>query len=130
MAKARLDKWLWSVRLFKTRTKAGDYCRLGRVEINGQTAKASREVSVGDVISVRYTEFVRSVKVKDLLKSRVGAKLVEQYLLDVTAQEEIEKREIHRKMRTENRPRGTGRPTKKDRRTIDDYKEFDEYWEE
>ena len=130
MAKARLDKWLWSVRLFKTRTQAGDYCRLGRVEINGQVAKASREVVVGDVIAVRYTEFIRSVKVKDLLKSRVGAKLVEQYLLDVTPQEEIEKREIRRKMRTESRPRGAGRPTKKERRSIDDYKEFDEDWGE
>ena len=125
MAKARLDKWLWSVRMFKTRTKAADYCRLGRVEINGKTAKASRELTVGDVVAVRYTEFIRSVKVKDLLKSRVGAKFVEQYLIDITAPEELKKRELHRKMRAESRPRGVGRPTKKERRSIDEYKEFD-----
>jgi ribosome-associated heat shock protein Hsp15 len=122
----RIDKWLWAVRIFKTRSIASDKCKLGRIKINGALVKASREVSVDDVVSVQYNEYTRSVKVKNILKNRVGAKLVEQYLIDVTPQEEIEKLEIHRSMKTEFRPRGLGRPTKKERRTIDGFKGFGE----
>ncbi len=125
MNAVRLDKWLWAVRLFKTRAKATNYCRLGKVKINGALAKASREISVGDVIDIKYNEYTRSVRVKELLKNRVGAKLVEIYAEDITAEAELEKLKIHRSMKTEFRPRGMGRPTKKERRIIDGFKGFD-----
>ena len=124
MQKIRLDKWLWAVRMFKTRTQANDYCRLGRVEVNGQTAKASREIERGDEISVRYPEYTKKVRVKEVLKTRVGAKLVEDFMEDITLPEELERLELHRKMRMEMRPRGQGRPTKKERRLIERFKKY------
>ncbi len=125
MTAVRLDKWLWAVRLFKTRAKATHFCRLGKVKINGALAKASREIVPGDVIEIKYNEYTRSIRVKELLKNRVGAKLVEIYMEDITEPDELEKLRIHRSMKTEFRPRGTGRPTKKERRIMDGFKGYD-----
>jgi ribosome-associated heat shock protein Hsp15 len=119
----RLDKYLWCVRKYKTRSLATAEVRKDKVQINGEDAKASREVKVGDVIDFRKDGVVYSLKVKDLPKSRVGAKLVEQYIEDVTANSELEKQDFMRMMRGFNRAKGTGRPTKKDRRDLDDFKD-------
>jgi ribosome-associated heat shock protein Hsp15 len=115
----RLDKFLWSVRLFKTRNQATDACRGGKVSIEGFIAKASREVKVGDEIEVRQSGFKRRIKVKVLLEKRVGAKLVSEYILDITPVEELERLQLIREMHYENRGRGMGRPSKKERRDID-----------
>ncbi|MDD2192064.1 MAG: RNA-binding S4 domain-containing protein [Bacteroidales bacterium] len=119
----RLDKWLWSVRLYKTRALATDSCRLGKVTHKGIIAKASKEVNVGDVYEVNIDQLKRIVEVKELLGTRVGAKLVEKYMIDLTPKEEYERIEIARKFAFEQRDRGAGRPTKKERRDIDTFKD-------
>jgi len=115
----RLDKWLWSVRVYKTRRLAIEACRSGRVFLNGEAAKPSRSVQCGDEIEARTPSFDRKVRVSGLPKRRVGAKLVEEFLDDLTPQEEYER---GRKTAIEGvlgRARGLGRPTKRDRREID-----------
>lgn len=115
----RIDKWLWAVRLFKSRTLAAAACSAGKVEVNGQTVKASRELRIGDIIKADIEPVIRTVKVTGLIEKRVGAKLVPQSLEDLTPPEE------YAKPREKNlggfvfRPRGAGRPTKKDRRKIE-----------
>jgi ribosome-associated heat shock protein Hsp15 len=119
----RVDKWLWAVRLYKTRTLATEACKAGRVKIAGQPIKASRVLKIGDEIEVHLGSLNKTVKVKELLHNRVGPKLVEQYLIDLTPIEEYERLELIREFNYEKRPRGTGRPTKLDRRQIERLKE-------
>lgn len=119
----RVDKWLWTVRLYKTRTLATEACKAGRVKIAGQPIKASRVLKIGDEIEVHLGSLNKTVKVKELLHNRVGPKLVEQYLIDLTPIEEYERLELIREFNYEKRPRGTGRPTKLDRRQIERLKE-------
>ncbi|PKP04676.1 MAG: RNA-binding protein [Bacteroidetes bacterium HGW-Bacteroidetes-6] len=119
----RVDKYLWTVRVFKTRTIATEACRTGRVNINGSEVKAAREVIVGDSISIRLQSFTRTVVVVGFPKARVGAKLVAQYMVDKTPEEEIKKLELARERLVFQRPKGTGRPTKKDRRELDEWME-------
>lgn len=119
----RVDKWLWAVRLYKTRTLATEACKAGRVKIAGQPIKASRVLKIGDKIEVHLGSLNKTVKVKELLHNRVGPKLVEQYLIDLTPIEEYERLELIREFNYEKRPRGTGRPTKLDRRQIERLKE-------
>ncbi len=118
----RLDKWLWAVRLFKTRTAAADGCRLGRVLSAGQPVKPSREVKVGDRFEVKQEWLTKTVAVKALLHQRVAAKLVSEYLDDLTPPEELEKarqqREEHR-LATPSFAPGLGRPTKQQRRELE-----------
>ena len=114
----RIDKWLWAVRLYKTRTQASDGCRGGKIKIDGQNVKPSRDIKEGDEIEVQLSVIRKKVKVKQLLKNRVSAKLVENYLEDLTPVEEYEKLDMMKQLNHEKRDRGTGRPTKKDRRTI------------
>jgi ribosome-associated heat shock protein Hsp15 len=114
----RIDKWLWAVRLFKTRTQASDACKGGKIKIAGQNAKPSREIKKGDEIEVQLAAIRRKVRVKELLKNRVAAKLVNDYLEDLTSPEEYEKLEMMKQLNYERRERGKGRPTKKERRTI------------
>jgi len=114
----RIDKWLWAVRLFKTRSQAGEACKGGKVKIGGQSAKASREVKVDEIIEIQLQHIKRKVKVIKIVKNRVAAKLVPDLLQDLTPTEEYEKLEMMRFLNTEKRDRGIGRPTKKDRRTI------------
>lgn len=117
----RLDKFLWCVRKFKTRSLATEAIKKERVSVNEEPAKASREIRIGDLISYNREGITYSLKVKDLPKSRVGAKLVEEYIEDRTADAELEKKEFISMMRNLNRRRGTGRPTKKERRDLDDF---------
>jgi ribosome-associated heat shock protein Hsp15 len=117
----RLDKWLWAVRLYKTRSLATAACRAGHVKINGETVKPSRNVRLSDVITARIGELNRTVKVLGLLQQRVGPKLVDQYLEDQTpAAEYLRVAEDRLQPHAPRRPKGTGRPTKKERRQLDE----------
>jgi ribosome-associated heat shock protein Hsp15 len=115
----RIDKWLWSVRIYKTRNMAAEACRSGKVRINDKPVKPSHEVRLNEEISINLTPIVKTVKVVGLLKNRVSAKLVEDYLEDLTPQEEYDKLKLMRELNYEFRRRGEGRPTKKQRRMID-----------
>ncbi|MCF8228145.1 MAG: RNA-binding S4 domain-containing protein [Bacteroidales bacterium] len=115
----RVDKWLWSVRIFKTRSQATDACRKGKVKIDEQEVKPSREVRIGDIIKTDLKIFEKTVEVKELLDKRVSAKLVDKYMNDLTPQEEYDKPKKMRETNYEYRERGAGRPTKKERRMID-----------
>ena len=119
MSDIRLDKYLWAVRIFKTRSDAADAIRQNRVMVNNAYAKPSREVKVGDMISVRRERVTYSYKVLDLVSSRQGAKNVPQYCLNCTPQEELDKLNVPHETIFVFRDRGTGRPTKKERRDID-----------
>lgn len=118
----RIDKWLWAVRLYKTRALATDACRLGKVTYEGSVVKPSKIVKEGDVYVVNIDQLHRKVKVKQLLNNRVGAKLVENFLEDQTDIQEIERIRIAREYAFEKRDRGIGRPSKKDRRLLDEFK--------
>ena len=119
MSDIRLDKYLWAVRVFKTRSDAADAIRQNRVLVNDAYAKPSREVKVGDMISVRKERVTYSYKVLDLVSSRQPAKNVPMYCLNCTPQEELDKLNVPRETIFVFRDRGTGRPTKKERREID-----------
>jgi ribosome-associated heat shock protein Hsp15 len=116
----RLDKWLWAVRLYKTRSLATAACRAGHVKMNGESVKPSRNVRVSEVITARTGELNRTVKVLGLLEHRVGPKLVERYLEDQTpAAEYLRVTQDRLQPRAPQRPKGSGRPTKKERRQLD-----------
>lgn len=120
----RIDKWLWAVRVFKTRSMASDACRSGKVQINDQEVKPSREVKIQDVVKVRVNpQFTRTLVVLKSLSNRVGAKLVPEFANDITPPEEYEKLKLINEMNAEKRDRGIGRPTKKERRMIDKLKD-------
>ncbi len=116
----RIDKWLWSVRLFKTRSMATQACRAGKVKVEDQAVKPSREVQRGMIITIQSGPLQRSVKVLELLDKRIGAKLVSQYMEDLTPDEEYQKLEII-KSQAGMRPYRKGRPTKKERRDLDQW---------
>jgi len=119
MSDVRLDKYLWAVRVFKTRSDAADAIRLNRVMVNDAYAKPSREVKIGDRITVRRERVTYSYKELELVSSRQGAKNVTNYCLNCTPQEELDKPQPPRETLFVFRERGMGRPTKKDRRNID-----------
>ena len=119
MEEIRLDKYLWAVRIFKTRSDAADAIRNNRVTVNNSYAKPSREVKIGDILAVRRQAVTYQYKVLDLVSSRQGAKLVPNYCLDITPQEELDKLNAPRETIFVFRDRGTGRPTKKERRELD-----------
>lgn len=114
----RIDKFLWSVRIYATRSLATEECKKGRITIGGVEVKAARVVKVGDVILVRKNPVTYSYKVLELLGKRVGAKLVTQYIEDITSPEELLKLDDSHGGALFSRDRGAGRPTKKDRRDI------------
>ncbi|HRY34190.1 MAG TPA: RNA-binding S4 domain-containing protein [Bacteroidales bacterium] len=114
----RIDKWLWCVRLFKTRTQAVDACRGGKVKVNQQSVKPSREIHPGDVLIVNTGLLTRTIRVVALLPARVSARLVSGYMEDLTPAAEYEKLQMMRELNHEKWDRGVGRPTKKDRRRI------------
>ena len=130
MEDIRLDKYLWAVRVFKTRSDAADAIRNNRVMVNDAYAKPSREVKIGDRISVRRQAVTYQYKVLDLVSSRQGAKNVPQYCLDITPEEEKAKLNVPRETIFVFRDRGTGRPTKKERRELDSLMEGFFYAEE
>lgn len=121
MNEVRVDKWLWSVRIFKTRSIATDACKMNRVSINGQLAKASRTIRVGDIITVRKPPIEYSFKVLQLLNNRVGAKLVPEYMENITPREQYEILELQRISGFVDRAKGLGRPTKKERRDLEQF---------
>ena len=114
----RIDKFLWSVRVYATRSQATEECKKGRITIGGVTVKAARVVKAGDVILVRKNPVTYSYRVLELLGKRVGAKLVAQYVEDITPPEELQKLDDTNGGALFSRDRGAGRPTKKDRRDI------------
>lgn len=115
----RIDKWLWAVRIYKTRTMAGEACRAGKIKIDGIAVKPSRIIKPEDVITVSLGPLTRTVRVKALIHNRVSAKLVPDSLEDLTPAEEYERIKFMQELNAERRDRGTGRPTKKERRLID-----------
>jgi ribosome-associated heat shock protein Hsp15 len=117
----RVDKFLWCVRYFKTRSIATEACKQGKVRMNEAIVKPSREVFATDKIQIRKNQLNYQIEVLDIPKSRVGAKLVNLYINDITPQEELEKRELLKYSQDYYRKKGTGRPTKKDRRELDDW---------
>lgn len=117
----RIDKWLWAVRLFKTRSQASEDCKKGKVMINGIVAKPSREIKTGEIIQLRRPPITRSYKVLALTENRMGAKLVPEFMVETTSASELEILEMQKNMSFFNRERGTGRPTKKERRDLDDF---------
>ena len=120
MADARIDKFLWAIRAFKTRTDATDACKGGKVKIAGVNAKPSKEVKPGDILSVKKGSVTYTYKVLQPLERRVGAKLVPEYALNLTPAAELEKLRAPVETFFITRDRGAGRPTKKDRREIED----------
>lgn len=124
----RIDKWLWAVRLFKTRTDAAEACKANRVLVNGATVKPSREVKVGEVIAVRRMPVVYSFRILELVANRQPARNVPQFIEDVTPQEELDKMDMARAGAFAVRDRGMGRPTKKERRDIEEL--LDEFSED
>ena len=123
MSEARIDKWLWAARIYKTRTLASDACKNGRITINGAQAKPSRSVKPGDEVGVKKSPITYTFRVKQAIEKRVGAKLIPDVLENITAPEQYELLEMSRISGFIDRQRGTGRPTKKDRRALDDFSE-------
>ena len=121
MSEARIDKWMWASRIFKTRTIAAEACKKGRVAINGAQAKPARMVKPGDVIQVRKPPVTYSFKVLQAIEKRVGAKLVPEIMENVTTPDQYELLEMNKISGFVNRAKGTGRPTKKDRRDLDEF---------
>lgn len=119
----RVDKFLWSVRYFKTRSIATEACKQGKVRVNDQLVKPSREVYPTDKLVIRKNQINYEIEVLDLPPSRVGAKLVNLYITDITPKEAFEKLELLKYSQEYYRKKGAGRPTKKDRRDIDEWKE-------
>ncbi|WP_243349488.1 RNA-binding S4 domain-containing protein [Parabacteroides sp. FAFU027] len=121
MEEVRIDKWLWATRVFKTRTIAVEACKKGRIMIQNVTVKPSRMIRVGEVIQVRKPPVVYSFKVLALTDKRMGAKLVPEFMENVTPPEQYEILELQKIGGFVDRAKGTGRPTKKDRRDLDDF---------
>ncbi|HPW67591.1 MAG TPA: RNA-binding S4 domain-containing protein [Salinivirgaceae bacterium] len=115
----RIDKWLWAVRIFKTRTIAIEEIKKNRVLINGFPVKPSRLITIGEELDVKKPPIIRTYKVLGLIENRVGAKLAPQYVEDITPIEELNKLELSRYNRSGIRDKGSGRPTKKERRDLD-----------
>lgn len=127
MEKMRIDKWVWSVRIYKSRTIAADACKSGKIKLNGANAKPAALVTIGDKLEIKKNGFVLQFLVKSLLKSRVGAALAVDCYENITPAEEMNKYKdwFVGKSSPEMRERGAGRPTKKERREIDDFKDED-----
>jgi ribosome-associated heat shock protein Hsp15 len=117
---ARLDKWLWAMRLFKTRALATDACRAGSVTVNELVAKPAREVHAGEIVAVKRGLFTRTLRVVGVPRSRVGAKLLPEFCVDLTPPEEYERLRERSVQQVLAREKGSGRPTKRDRRLLDD----------
>ena len=122
----RVDKYLWCIRYFKTRSIASKAVREGKVRVNGDLVKPSREIYPTDKVTVRKNQVSYEIIVLDTPDNRVGAKLVDIYRKDVTPEEALQKLDLLKYSKDYYRKKGTGRPTKKDRRDLDDWFEWDE----
>lgn len=120
-AEARLDKWLWAARIYKTRTLAADACKNGRITINGAQAKPSRTVKAGDKVGVKKPPVIYTFRVIQPIEKRVGAKLLPDILENITDPSQLEVLEMSKISGFIGRAKGTGRPTKKDRRALDEF---------
>jgi ribosome-associated heat shock protein Hsp15 len=120
-SEARIDKWLWAARIFKTRSIAAAACKKGQVSMSGAQLKASRMIKAGDVINVRKAPITYSFRVLQPIERRVGAKLIPEILENVTTPDQYELLEMNKISGFVGRAKGTGRPTKKDRRSLDDF---------
>ena len=130
MNEARIDKWLWAARIFKTRSMAADACKNGRVTMGGVNVKPSRTIKVGDTVRVRKPPITYSFKVLKAIEMRVGAKLLSEVYENVTTPDQYELLEMTRISGFIDRARGTGRPTKKERRSLDAFLiEDDEFFD-
>ncbi|ALO16564.1 RNA-binding S4 domain-containing protein [Salinivirga cyanobacteriivorans] len=118
----RVDKWLWAVRVFKTRSQAAEACKKSRVLIDGDAVKPGKSINVGTIIDVKKPPLIHTYKVLALAEKRMGAKLVKDYMEDLTPEEELAKIDMMRFNIDGYRQRGKGRPTKKERRELDDFK--------
>lgn len=121
MSEARIDKWLWAVRIFKTRTLAAEACKKGRVVMNNSQVKASRMVKPGDIVLVKKPPITYSFKVLQTIEKRVGAKLVSEVMDNITPPDQYELLEMSKVSGFVDRARGMGRPTKKDRRELEGF---------
>lgn len=126
LEQVRIDKFLWAVRLFKTRSIATDAIKKGRITIDGSQVKSSRNVKKGDVISVRVAPATRSFLILELAQNRMGAKLVPNHIKEVTPPDQLEIIELQRLANSMNRRKGLGRPTKKERRDLDNFFDDDD----
>lgn len=117
----RIDKFLWSVRFYKTRNIAAEEIKKNRVSIGENVVKSSKEVKMGDVIKIKKNQIEYKIKVIDLPKSRIGAKLVALYVIDMTEKDQYEILKMRKSAQDYYRQKGLGRPTKKDRREMDDF---------
>lgn len=122
----RIDKWLWAVRLFKTRSLATEACKKGKILVNNSPVKPSRVIKVGDIIGVKQNPVLYSFKVLSPIQNRINAKLVPEYREDVTTTDQLELIELGKIAAQTGRERGSGRPTKKERREMDDF--FEPYF--
>ena len=120
----RLDKYLWAVRIYKTRSLAADACQSGRVKLtaDGRELKPSHDVKIGERISLNIDQLHKEIEVTAIPPNRVGAPLVQGFMIDLTPQEEYQRIQMARQYAFEKRDRGVGRPTKRDRREIEDFK--------
>jgi ribosome-associated heat shock protein Hsp15 len=121
---SRIDKWLWAVRIYKTRSQATIACRTGKVKINDVSVKPSHGVKIEEIIKVSIPPFTKTIKVLGLPERRVSAKLAENFVTDLTPKEEYQKVKIMKEINFEYRERGLGRPTKRHRREIEELKKF------
>ncbi len=119
----RIDKFLWCMRYYKTRSIATEACKKGKVKVNEKVTKPSREIFITDKIVLRKNQINYQLTVNDIPKSRLGAKLVDIYRTDITPKEAFETQELLKYSKDYYRKKGVGRPTKKDRRDIDDFKD-------
>lgn len=121
MSEVRIDKYLWAMRIYKTRSIASDACKNGRITMNGTQLKPSKTFHIGDIFSVRKGPITYTYRILQLSENRLGAKLVPEYIQDITTPEQLELLELARIAGQSGRDRGTGRPTKKDRRDIETF---------
>ncbi len=119
----RIDKWLWAVRIFKTRSLASDACAGGKIKIDGTAVKASRNIVQNDIVQVRKGIVKYFFKVRKIAEKRMAAKLVSDFLEDITPKEELAKLKSAQKLPIQNRDKGQGRPTKRERRMMDKLKQ-------
>ena len=123
----RVDKYMWAVRIFKTRSIAAHACDLEKVQVNEQVVRASRTVKPGDTISIRIGPFERKFRVEQLVQQRQPARMVPDFCSDITSPEMIARMKAHAAARAAWRKPGMGRPTKKERRDLDDFMTFDDW---
>lgn len=119
MDKVRIDKWLWAVRIYKTRSIASSACAGGKVKIEGNSVKPSKMIQIDEIVSVRKRYITLRYQVLGLLEKRVSAKILNEFVLDITPEEEKLKIKINLSIPTHRREKGSGRPTKKERRNLD-----------